>query len=101
MTLTTWADFLLLEDPEGTGERYELHDGEAVLVPVPPGLRVKLRHRLMHLLQANVKDRGVVTVVFPYRPAATSSSGMRISPIFRIPSGREFHGTSLTTVLLR
>jgi Uma2 family endonuclease len=68
-SLVTWSDFLRLEDPEDTAERYELHDGEVVLVPPARPLHVKIQRKLLSLLQAAAQERGTVTPEFPYRPA--------------------------------
>jgi len=49
----------LPERPE-TGQRYELQDGEVIIVPPARPLHIKL--------QTAAGDRGVVTTEFPYRP---------------------------------
>jgi Uma2 family endonuclease len=67
-SLVTWAGFLQLPERPETGKRYELHDGEVVLVPPARPLHVKLQKRIERLLEAAAGDRGVVAVEFPYRP---------------------------------
>jgi Uma2 family endonuclease len=64
----TWQDFLLLPERPETGKRYELHDGEVVLVPPARPLHIKLQKRIEQLLEAIAGDRGVITIEFPYRP---------------------------------
>lgn len=67
-SLVTWAEFLgLPERPEG-GQRYELQDGEVVVVPPARPLHIKLQKRLERLLETVAGDHGVVTIEFPYRP---------------------------------
>jgi Uma2 family endonuclease len=67
-SFVTWAEFLRLpERPEG-GKRYELHDGEVVLVPPARPLHIKLQKRIERLLESLAGDRGVVATEFPYRP---------------------------------
>jgi Uma2 family endonuclease len=64
----TWQDFLLLPERPETGQRYELHDGEVVVVPPARPLHIKLQKRIEQLLEASARDLGVVTIEFPYRP---------------------------------
>jgi Uma2 family endonuclease len=53
------------ERPETT-KRYELHDGEVVIVPPARPLPIKLQKRIE--LEALAGDHGTVTIEFPYRP---------------------------------
>jgi hypothetical protein len=64
----TRQDFLLLPERPETGQRYELHDGEVVVVPPARPLHIKLQKRIEQLLEASARDLGVVTIEFPYRP---------------------------------
>ncbi len=57
----------LPERPE-TGKRYELHDGEVIVVPPARPLYIKLQKRIERLLETAAGNRGVVTTEFPYRP---------------------------------
>jgi len=68
-SLVIWTGFLHLPERPETGKRYELHDGEVVIVPPARPLHVKLQKRIERLLEAAAGDRGVVVVEFPYRPA--------------------------------
>src|SRR5262249_7313546 len=52
------------------GKRYELHDGEVIVVPAPRPLHLKVQMKIQDLLKPCVGDRGVVAIEFPYRPAA-------------------------------
>lgn len=65
----TWADFLRLPERPETGQRYELHEGEVVIVPPARPLHIKLQKRIEGLLEALAGSRMVVTIEFPYRPA--------------------------------
>jgi Uma2 family endonuclease len=67
-SLVTWQDFLRLPERPETGQRYELHDGEVVVVPPARPLHIKLQKRIEQLLEASARDLGVVTIEFPYRP---------------------------------
>ena len=67
-SLVSWADFLRLPERPESGKRYELHDGEVVLVPPARPLHIKLQKRIEQLLEAHAGERGVVTIEFPYRP---------------------------------
>jgi Uma2 family endonuclease len=64
----TWQDFLRLPERPETGQRYELHDGEVIVVPPARPLRIKLQKRIEQLLEALAAGRGTVTIEFPYRP---------------------------------
>ena len=66
--LVTWEDFLRLPDRPETGKRYELQDGEIIIVPPARPLHIKLQKRIERLLETAASDRGVVTTEFPYRP---------------------------------
>jgi Uma2 family endonuclease len=67
-SLVTWADFLRLPDRPEMGKRYELHDGEVIIVPPARPLHIKLQKRIESLLEALAGTLGVVTTEFPYRP---------------------------------
>jgi Uma2 family endonuclease len=67
-SLVTWQEFLRLPERSESGERYELHDGEVVLVPPARPLHKKIQKRLEVLLEAAAGQRGVVSTEFPYRP---------------------------------
>ena len=64
----TWELFLTLPERAPSGERYELHDGQAVKKPLSLPPHKKLQKRIEGLLEALAGDRGVVTTEFPYRP---------------------------------
>jgi Uma2 family endonuclease len=64
----TWQDFLRLPERPEAGKRYELHDGEVVIVPPARPLHIKIQKRIEQLLEASAGDLGVVTIEFPYRP---------------------------------
>src|SRR5579862_2072561 len=71
-SLVTWANFMQLAERPEAGKRYELHDGEVVIVPPARPLHIKLQKRIERLLEALASERGVVigvvTIEFPYRP---------------------------------
>jgi Uma2 family endonuclease len=67
-SLVTWAEYLRLPERPETGKRYELQDGEVVLVPAARPLHIKLQKRIERLLEALAGELGVVTIEFPYRP---------------------------------
>ena len=67
-SLVTWEEFVRLPERPETGKRYELHDGEVIVVPPARPLHIKLQKRLERLLETAAGDRGVVTMEFPYRP---------------------------------
>ncbi len=64
----TWTEFVRLPERPDGGKRYELHDGEVVVVPPARPLHVKLQKRIEQLLQALAGELGVVATEFPYRP---------------------------------
>ena len=68
--LVTWTEFLRLPERPDSGQRYELHDGEVVLVPPARPLHIKLQKRIERLLEALTGERFVVTTEYPYRPGA-------------------------------
>ncbi|MFN0167550.1 MAG: Uma2 family endonuclease [Bryobacteraceae bacterium] len=65
----SWTEFVRLPERPDGGKRYELHDGEVVVVPPARPLHIKLQKRIEQLLQARAGEAGVVTMEFPYRPA--------------------------------
>jgi Uma2 family endonuclease len=67
-SLVTWAEFLRLPERSETGERYELQDGEAVVVPPARPIHIKLQKRIEKLVEGLAGERGVVVTEFPYRP---------------------------------
>lgn len=67
-SLVAWEEFLKLPERPETGQRYELQDGEVVIVPPARPLHIKLQKRLERPLEAAAGDFGVVTTEFPYRP---------------------------------
>jgi len=68
--LVTWEEFVRLPERPETGKRYELQDGEIIVVPPARPLHIKLQKRIEHLLETAAGDRGVVTIEFPYRPVS-------------------------------
>jgi Uma2 family endonuclease len=67
-SFVTWAEFLRLPERPEAGKRYELHDGEVILVPPARPLHIKLQKRIEKLLESLAGDHGVVATEFPYRP---------------------------------
>jgi Uma2 family endonuclease len=67
-SLVAWEEFLRLPERPETGQRYELQDGEVVIVPPARPLHIKLQKRIERLLEAVSGDFGVVTTEFLYRP---------------------------------
>ena len=67
--LTTWEEFLDLPNPED-GSRYELHDGEVVVVPPPRHPHVRIQNRLLRWFITHAAGAGLADKEFPYRPVA-------------------------------
>ena len=67
-SLVTWEEFLRLPERPEDGKRYELQDGEVVVVPPARPLHIKIQKRIEHLLEIAAGELGVVTIEFPYRP---------------------------------
>src|SRR5258708_1842743 len=67
VALTTWEEFVELPDPED-GARYELHDGEVVVVPPPKPVHVWIQHLLVRWFHSQAQGRGYAASEFPYRP---------------------------------
>ena len=67
-SLVTWEEFLRLPERPEDSQRYELQDGEVVIVPPARPLHIKLQKRIERLLESLAGERGVVTIEFPYRP---------------------------------
>jgi Uma2 family endonuclease len=68
--LTTWEEFVQLEDEEENGTHLELHDGEVVVVAPPKPGHVFRQTILQEWLTGAAKGQGKVITEFPYRPAA-------------------------------
>src|SRR5882724_1108119 len=60
--------FLQLPERPKNAQRYELHDGEIVIVPPARPLHHKLKKRIEQLLEELAGERGIVTTEYPYRP---------------------------------
>src|SRR5580704_4102545 len=67
-SLVTWEEFLRLPERPETAKRYELQDGEVIVVSPARPLHIKLQKRIERLLETAAGSRGVVTTEFPYRP---------------------------------
>jgi Uma2 family endonuclease len=67
-SLVTWEEFLHLPERPESGKRYELQDGEVIVVPPARPLHIKLQKRMERLMEAAAGDRGVIATEFPYRP---------------------------------
>ncbi len=67
-SLVAWEEFLRLPERPESGQRYELQDGEVVIVPTARPFHIKLQKRIERLLETAAEDFGVVTTEFPYRP---------------------------------
>jgi Uma2 family endonuclease len=67
-SFVTWTDFVRLPERAETGQRYELHDGEVILMPPAKPLHIKLQKRIEQLLESLAGPQFVVTIEFPYRP---------------------------------
>ena len=85
-SLVAWEEFLRLPERPETGQRYELQDGEVVIVPPARPLHIKLQKRIERLLEAVAGDLGVVTTEFPYRPVPNLQYWFADSRLY--PSGR-------------
>jgi len=68
--LTTWEEFLRLDDEEENGTHLELHDGEVVLVPPDKPFHVYRQVLLVRWLTVAARGRGTGIQEYPYRPAA-------------------------------
>ncbi len=66
----SWQEFLRLPERPPNAQRYELHDGEVVVVPPARPLHKKIQKRIERLLETLAETRGVVSTEFPYRPAS-------------------------------
>ena len=44
-SLVAWEEFLRLPEHAETGKRYELHDGEVIVVPPARPIHIKLQKR--------------------------------------------------------
>jgi len=65
--LTTWEEFVQLPDPED-GSRYELHDGEVVVVPPAKPIHTYIQVLLVKWFTTAARDHGYAAQEFPYRP---------------------------------
>ncbi|HEY6346365.1 MAG TPA: Uma2 family endonuclease [Bryobacteraceae bacterium] len=66
--LTTWEEFVQLEDEEENGTHLELHDGEVVVVPPPKPSHTYRQMLLQCGFRTIAKGRGAAAAEFPYRP---------------------------------
>ena len=57
--ITSWTEFLRLPERPENGIRYELHDGEVVVVPPPRFWHVEVQERIEKPLRALAADAGV------------------------------------------
>ena len=67
-SLVTWSEFLRLPERPENAKRYELHDGEVIVVPPPRPHHIKIQRQILDLLITLAGKRGIVTIEFPYRP---------------------------------
>jgi Uma2 family endonuclease len=68
-TLTTWEEFVRLEDEEENGTHLELHDGEVVVLPPARPFHLFREVFLAQWLTASARGRGMGVQECPYRPA--------------------------------
>ena len=66
--LVTYEEFSKLPDPTDA-KRYELHDGEVVLVPPARAIHLVLQMRILKLLRFAEEFGCEVVMEFPYKPA--------------------------------
>jgi Uma2 family endonuclease len=67
--LASWSEFQELPERPENGMRYELHDGQVIVVPPPRPVHRKVQKRIERLLEAGASRLGVVETESPYRPA--------------------------------
>jgi Uma2 family endonuclease len=67
--LVTFDEFVQLPHPED-GQRYELHDGEVVLVPPARPAHIVAQMRIVELLRGVEQSGFFATAEYPYRPTA-------------------------------
>ena len=92
-SLVTWEEFLRLPERPETGKRYELQDGEVVVVPPARPLHIKLQKRIERLLEAAAGEpRGGDDRSFHIARFRICNIGSRTSLIFRKPIGMRFPG---------
>jgi Uma2 family endonuclease len=66
--ITSWTEFLRLPERPENGIRYELHDGEVVVVPPARPWHIRVQERIEGRLRSLVGEAGYVRSEFPYRP---------------------------------
>jgi Uma2 family endonuclease len=57
-SLVTWEEFVRLPERPEADKRYELHDGEVIVVPPARPLHIKLQKRIERLIETAAGDRG-------------------------------------------
>jgi Uma2 family endonuclease len=67
--ITSWTEFLRLPERPENGIRYELHDGEVVVVPPPRFWHVEVQERIENALRLRAAGVGIIRSEWPYRPA--------------------------------
>lgn len=67
-SLVSWPEFQRLPERPESGQRFELHDGEVIVVPPARPIHIKLQKRIEKLLESIAGAWGIVTIEFPYRP---------------------------------